>query len=99
MQPNTANDIMVKCIDLESFNIYIENAYQHYVKIAPPVADYLDIICGELSDMWYKITAYEIVQICAMWYDGLWMEPDTAINHVLKVMDRVGRDTSHIMEG
>ena len=94
-----SDDIQFNPVDMKGFELFLQRGYEHYLKTAPPVSDYLDDIAIELSDNWYKITAYEMIQISSLWYDGLWMDSSLAVNHVLKVMDRVGRDTSHIMEG
>ena len=87
--------------DMDAFERFTERAYQHYIKTAPPVADYLDDICDKLTDNdnWRGITIYEVCSICRLEEEGEWMEASMAINYLLHTLDKIGADTSHIYEG
>lgn len=84
-------------INIKQFERFAEAAYQHYLTSSPPVSNYLDTVINEMADDWYYVTLFEAVRISNLYQDNEWMSPDLAQDHVLKTMDRAGRDTSHIM--
>ena len=85
-------------INIKTIEKFVGKASLYYEgKAAACVEEYLYQTLEKISEgKIEQILLLEILHIQKLEEDGIWLNPEAAKNLVLKILDRCGKDTSHI---
>ena len=82
-------------LPIKEFCDYMERAFRHYEKSAPPVSDYLNDLYIRIGESPETVTLVELTAVSALvGDDGLWEHPNYAANRFYKLAAATGKDTT-----
>lgn len=79
---------------LRELSGFIEDACEHYDKTAPTVEAWLDDLYIRLGGNADRVFLDELLAVCKLREDGVWMHPNAAANLVYHLQHRHGQDTT-----
>ena len=79
---------------LESIRKQIEGAVQHYEKLAPTVAVYLDDLYVRINERPAEVRLPELLAVERLRQDGDWLQANYAANDIYHLQHRLGHDVT-----
>lgn len=84
--------------DSVEFSRFLELACGHYEKSAPTVADWIDCLYRRIGSDPSQVCLSEILFAQRLQENGEWMLPNYAANGLIHLFQRIGRETTGMID-